>query len=136
MRPEWAAEYLNIPFVEHGRERAGADCWGLVRLIFHEQRQIVLPSYAEAYASIEETAELATICRGERARAWEPAPRAEPSLFDVIIFRIKGEPIHVGLALDNEYFIHTMRHSWSVIERWRSLSWRNRVVEVCRYGAR
>jgi cell wall-associated NlpC family hydrolase len=29
MIPAWAADYVGIPFREHGRSRDGADCWGL-----------------------------------------------------------------------------------------------------------
>ena len=133
MRPAWAAEYLKLPFLPRGRDRSGVDCYGLVRLVFQEQRGIVLPSYADGYASVEDTAEIMTLCRGEIARRWHAVPLADASLFDVIVFRIKGDPIHVGLVLDAEYFLHTMKGIWSVLERWQSLAWRHRIVEVVRY---
>jgi cell wall-associated NlpC family hydrolase len=31
--PDWAANYIGLPFREHGRDHNGTDCWGLVTLI-------------------------------------------------------------------------------------------------------
>jgi len=35
--PYWAGHYIGLHFREHGRTVAGADCWGLVRLVLQEQ---------------------------------------------------------------------------------------------------
>lgn len=134
MRPAWATTYLNIPFLERGRDRHGVDCYGLLHLMYAEQRGITLPSYAEGYTTTDDTREIAALCRGEVATRWRAVPRGEEQLFDAIIFRIKGEPIHIGVVLDKEYFVHTMKGIWSVMERWQGLVWSRRVVEVVRYG--
>lgn len=133
VRPAWAADYLKLPFLAHGRDRAGVDCYGLVRLIFQEQRGIVLPSYTEGYDTLEETEKIVALCRGEIARRWSPVPLVDAAIFDVIVFRIQGEPMHVGMVMDGSYFLHTMKGIHSVLERWQSIAWRNRIVEVVRY---
>lgn len=134
MRPEWAARYLNIPFIEQGRDRAGVDCYGLLRLVYQEQRGIDLPSYTEGCTTKDDMRILTALARGEVITQWHPVPLAEVRLFDAVIFRMKGEPIHVGLVLDAEYFLHSMRGVWSVIERMQSIAWRHRIVGAMRYA--
>lgn len=54
----WAAKYIGILFVEHGRTREGCDCWGLLRLVYREEFGIELPGYDERNESIQEMAEI------------------------------------------------------------------------------
>ena len=133
MRPTWITDYLKLPFVDRGRDRAGLDCYGLVRLIYAEQRGILLPSYTEGYLTGQDRTEIQALSRGARAVHWRPIPLADIQLFDGLILRIAGAPIHFGMALDAEYFIHTMQGTCSVLERWQSLTWRHRLVETVRY---
>ena len=44
--PEWAGQYVGIPYIDYGRDQIGADCWGLVRLILTEQCGLELPENA------------------------------------------------------------------------------------------
>jgi cell wall-associated NlpC family hydrolase len=133
MMPTWVQHYLNLPFVEKGRDRTGLDCYGLVRLVYQEQRQIDLPSYTERYATTNDRAEIQAIARQELHARWQPIPLEEARLFDALILRIGGDPIHFGLVLDDQYFLHTMRGIWSVAERWTSLAWSQRVIGAVRY---
>ena len=134
MRPDWSGQYLNLPFIEQGRDRAGVDCYGLLRLVFQEQRGIVLPSYTEGYTTEDDMKLLTDLVRGHVATAWSHVERAQATVYDAVIFRMKGEPIHVGVVLDHEYFLHTMRGKWSSIERMNSIQWRHRIVGVMRYA--
>ena len=133
MMPAWAAQYLNIPFAEHGRSRDGLDCYGLVRLVYQEQRGIELPSYTEGYATTDDGAEIEAMCRGELSKLWKEIPAHEAQLFDGVIFRVMGHVSHFGLVLEAPRFLHCMRGVWSVIERWDSLLWERRLLSVVRY---
>ena len=46
----WTARYINIPYINKGREFSGADCWGLVRLVYKNELGIDLPTYGEVSA--------------------------------------------------------------------------------------
>ena len=39
----WATKYIGLPYRPGGRDRGGLDCWGLLKLIYLEQRGIPLP---------------------------------------------------------------------------------------------
>ena len=144
MLPEWVIEYLKIPFKEKGRDRTGLDCYGLVRLVFQEQRQIELPSYTDAYETTTDAKSIRELqlremrileaAHDELEARWRPIPLTEVRLFDGLIIRIKGDPIHFGLVLDDQYFLHTMRGTWTVAERWNGLAWKSRVIGAVRYG--
>ena len=38
-------DWLRIPYVDHGRDWTGCDCWGLVRMVRHALRGDLMPSY-------------------------------------------------------------------------------------------
>lgn len=44
MKKHWSTRFIGLPYSPGGRERDGVDCWGLLRLIYWEERRILLPS--------------------------------------------------------------------------------------------
>jgi cell wall-associated NlpC family hydrolase len=44
MIPNWAAQYVGLPFRDKGRARTGLDCYGLVVLVLREQFGVEVPS--------------------------------------------------------------------------------------------
>lgn len=56
--PIWAGRYIGLPFAEHGRDRSGIDCWGLVRLALLEQFSISVPSLAHEYRRTADAARI------------------------------------------------------------------------------
>ena len=76
MTLHWSAAYVGLPWAEKGRDRAGLDCWGLVRLVYANALLIELPSYTEAYASVAERGEIgALMSTGSERWPWATPTR-------------------------------------------------------------
>jgi len=103
---------VAVPYVDGGREMAGADCWGLVRLVMRERGGVDLPTYGEIAAS-----ERARVARRMRRDSdggpWLPVD--VPRELDVVVMfadtkvggkfrRLRG---HVGIMLDGRHVLHT-----------------------------
>jgi NlpC/P60 family len=109
----WVEKYVGIPFVDHGRDWSGLDCWGLVRLVYLTECGIVLPSYGEISAT--ELSEVAHEVAGESRK--EPWLQIEnPRLFDVAVMHRRKAPIHVGVVaeLDPVRILHIERATHAV----------------------
>ncbi len=134
----WVVPYLGLPFQEKGRTREGVDCYGLVRLIYAEQRGIELPSYTESYATVTDHREITALLRQEVATQWGEIPLSKAATYDGLIIRLLGQPTHFGMVLDPPWFIHALKRerqdtgrTW--VERWDSLEWKHRVIAAVRW---
>ncbi|MBL1148205.1 MAG: phage tail protein [Pseudomonadota bacterium] len=130
--PYWAGHYIGLPFREHGRSIAGTDCWGLVRLVLQEQFAAVLPSYAADYQTTGNATELGKLI-GQEAEKWIAISAGQEKLGDVIVLRMRGAPMHVGLVLGDGRMLHIEKHINSAIEDYRSRRWRERVTGFYRH---
>lgn len=130
--PFWAGYYIGLPFEEHGRTISGLDCWGLVRLVFGEQYNICLPSYAQAYDSTNNEKELGPLIRKESSK-WRRIKKGQEQLGDVIVMRIRGEPMHVGLVLGDHTMLHVQRNINSCIEKYKKRRWKGRIIGFFRH---
>lgn len=132
--PEWCASYARIPFVEKGRDRSGADCWGLVRLVLEEQYGIVgLPGYEDGYRDTLDRSGIADAVRSGLLEGWEPA--TEPGAGVLVILRLAGRPWHCGVMANRTWMLHTVAGAGVCNERIDSMLWRNRVEGFYRYAA-
>ncbi len=131
--PAWAQQYVGVPFKERGRDRAGWDCWGCVRAVYQEQRGIELPSYVEGYQTVTDVKEIEAMMRGEVASNWVEVPPAEVAVFDGIMLRVMGEPIHFGVIVAPYFFLHALKSVGTVIERYDSILWNKRVLAFMRW---
>ena len=96
---EWDSFILRsvgVPFVEHGRDYDGLDCWGLVWIAYRDVLGIHLPSLSESYDKVRDwkgLRELFLVTRNE----WRKV--ACPSTGDVAAIYRRGIPIHFGLVI-------------------------------------
>lgn len=115
--PPWWAGYIGIPFVDHGRDRAGLDCWGLVRLVYAEHRGIELPAWD--YASCTDTARTAPVVDAHLPE-FEIVP---PQAWALALFYSAVSGYHIGLLTDPHHLLHvrpkaaTVRERLDVVER-------------------
>lgn len=131
MLAPWAATYIGLPWLAHGRSRAGVDCWGLVRLVLADVYGVALPSYAgladldgrDGWPSIE-----AAIAYG--LAHWQEIPRVNAEPGDGVVLRLAGQPLHVGLIAGVAPL--RMLHAWpgvgSCLDRLDALRWARRLA--------
>lgn len=103
----WAAKYIGLPFVDGGRSFKGADCWGLVRLIYAEELKIDLPSYGEI-AAANLIGVVREITAGKDGEEWAEVSAKQIQPFDVCVMRFNGKRRvgHVGIVVNTKTIIH------------------------------
>lgn len=130
----WSYAYLGIPHLDRGRDRHGCDCWGLARLVYRECLGIDLPSYAEAYVSAGEQAEVAALIAGGIDAAGSPWEQvALPMPYDLVLFREGRHDSHVGIIAARGRFLHVPGHGSSCIEPLSGLTWSRRLRGIYRH---
>lgn len=130
----WSNEYVNIPFAEKGRDKKGADCWGLVMIIYKELLGIDLPSYLE-YNDTKDKLSISGMIIDQTIKNWEFIEEGDEQEFDCAVFNISGVPMHVGVVVSPGTMIHCERgrgtwHSEYNIEK----QWNNRLEGFYRHA--
>ena len=131
MVPTWVSEYVGIPFADHGRDRSGCDCWGLVRLVLGNHYGVEVPSYAETYPDANKPSASEAV---DTLRQIDFIPLSYPEPGAIVVLRVKGLPWHVGVMVNDHYFLHIMRGINAVCERIDGLTWANKVMGFYRYA--
>ena len=123
-------DYIGIPYQDKGRSRQGLDCYGLLQLWMSEQRGVELPDYLEVYTSASDRDSVAGAIE-EHKVGWTPVQN--PKFGDALLFRILGQPMHVGIMLEGDDFLHAFQNCNTCIERLTDLSWSRRLVGAYRW---
>jgi cell wall-associated NlpC family hydrolase len=130
--PLWAGRYIGLPFSEHGRDRSGLDCWGLARLVMAEQLGRALPSFVYEYASTSESESIAALIARECV-LWDSVAAGDERMGDVVVLRLLGHPMHVGIVLGDRQMLHIEQGIDSAIESYAGARWAHRVFGFFRY---
>lgn len=104
----WSNDFISVQFKDHGRTRAGADCWGLVRIIYQERLGIILPSYDEEYTDVLDRKSIADRYDEHRLE-WQPVPKGEEREYDLAVFRMLNLPTHVAVVVEQPLMVHCER---------------------------
>jgi cell wall-associated NlpC family hydrolase len=133
--PGWSSQYVGIPFRELGRDFDGCDCWGLARLVSFHQFGRKLPSYVGEYDSTCDSTGIAETIRREARAFWTQIPAGSEAAGDIPLIRMLGVPMHVGIVVCPGKMLHVERGVDAVIEDYRGLRWKHRILGFYRYGS-
>jgi len=121
---DFILKMMNTPFVDKGRDYDGVDCWGVAYLAYRDVFGVQLPHYLDEYDD-------AGSCRATRGqiedavmahrRKWEKVE--VPQAMDVVLFCLGGQPIHVGVMIDKNNFIHCEKKIGVVVEGVNRARW-------------
>ncbi len=125
-------DYSQVPYVDNGRGEKGVDCWGLACLFYQKELNIALPSYSGEYSSAEEKREVSTLINQHRG-SWIQVPCGEERFGDIVILRLQGYPLHIGIVLDEKKMLHTLKGCGTTIESYESRIWKNRIFGFVRH---
>ncbi len=136
MIPAWVAPYVGIPFCSGGREVSGWDCYGAVYRIYRDVFQIELPRYEPTYGAADWPSMSAAIDQGRLD--WTPILVSAAELGDVLVLRLRGIPLHVGLVIEAEplTMLHVLHGLDTCCQRLDNPVWRPRILSAYRWTAR
>lgn len=131
------ADFVGLPFADHGRTRDGADCWGGVRMVLSELRGVLLPDYGDGYGHTGDYAGIGVAIRNGLVEDFRRVTNPMP--FDLIIFALAKKPWHVGLVVEPGRFLHWPQpddrgnDGSSRIERYTDAKWSRRIEGFYRH---
>lgn len=134
--PFWINRYIGIPFVSGGRTFDGADCYGLVRLVYMEELHIKLPILANEYKDAKSRKETVKVVQEQRiAPYWKSVPKGSEKPFDVAVVNMANVPSHIGIVAYKGTILHCQSECNCVKEDYRRGPWKmpNKIVGFYRH---
>lgn len=121
------SEYIGIPYLFGGSSRDGADCWGLVRLIYRERYGKELPAFDHDGLTEEECGLMV-----DHGKPLVNAARVGgvPIMGDLAVLKIHGAPCHIGIVIGRpgeRNLLHTLKGHDSAIDRYDGPRWHGRL---------
>lgn len=118
--------YIGLPY-----EPRKMDCWQLIRKFAKEQLGIEYPDFLYDVENITAQSENHIKSETTLGKRWKKVD--QPTLGDVIIFRIRGIACHCGIYIGENNFLHTLKGRESSYESLDS-PWNQSVVAFYRWS--
>ncbi len=131
----WAEGYVGLPYAVMGRDRAGVDCWGLLRLVWQEVCGITVEGFEAKYRGHAERAVLDALIKGEMPLHRPLLPGTELPL-DAVFFRQAGHVSHCGLIVGDGLMLHASAGHLTKIDDYRRGLWARRLFAIYRVKGR
>lgn len=123
--PTWV---FTIPYVEGGRDIKGADCWGLIILLYKHFYDEDLETYPEiTLPSIKACREASEKLQKALLGQTQLSKVDTPQFGDAVLINVMGEPLHIGFCIDETQMIHTGKNHGVVIENFREMKWKTKI---------
>lgn len=123
--PPTIGTYVGLPFKDGGRDRAGIDCWGLIRLVYAELWGLDLPDLSGRYDDLSRHQDLAQLY-WDHAAGWQGVEPSDLRLGDLLLLRIEGWASHVGMIVSRTKMLHAELREAATLEDFDSRLWRPR----------
>ena len=133
--PSWVAKYVGIPYRDEGNTIEGCDCWGLYKLVMHEQFGFIVPEYTgRRWAAAVRPREIGPAA-AEYASKYPKIETGHERVGDGLLIRICGYPWHVGIVVAPGWMLHAHKGADSCVEPYRHWKWADRIVGIYRCEA-
>jgi len=113
---KWVKKYIGIPFVSNGRTLEGCDCYGLIRLVLHNEYGIELPQLSNDYSNALNIKETSRLFK-ENLPVLTVEKIQSPEEKALIVITEQGYPAHVGIAAGGGFILHTGMKTGCVCQR-------------------
>jgi cell wall-associated NlpC family hydrolase len=107
---------LGVPYRTGGRDAAGADCWGIVRLFMASTFDIRLPAYDGRRHEIEADLHASV-------GFWPMVGIDQVRPGDLLWLCSSGRTDHIGVAIDRRRMLHTTPSLGPRVERFDRSPW-------------
>lgn len=126
------SKYIGIPFKDKGRTYEGLDCWGLLCLIFKEQFNIEIPTFLDEYPTATNFVEVGKLIE-DNINIWIKIEQNTRKVGDVVLLRLFGYPVHVGILVDRQRMIHVFRGTDTCLQKIYGMIWKKRICGIYRH---
>jgi cell wall-associated NlpC family hydrolase len=119
--------FVGVPYVAHGREYAGADCWGLLFLYYRDELGTPIPSYSSEMRERDfHRKDIGPLMDVEIDRLWLQVDDPQPG--DGVLLRAGRFNTHVGVFLGGGRMLHSEGPEPSVVARLDDIRLRSRIT--------
>jgi len=130
----WVNQYIGVPFRDHGRDPSGWDCWGLVCWCLRHHFGLSVPSFDDEYESALQPSSVRRVISKHKPE-WGKVELGDERPGDVLLLRMDGVPIHVGLCIGKPLVLHVLPGPNTIVEEYTEPQHKVRVLGVYRYAA-